>query len=73
MWLTWLGANRLVARPRMPFRPRGPDLLEPVGTFDTDRAIHPTAKAEEETLTEQFGEEYLEYKQRVGMFVPKLF
>jgi protein-S-isoprenylcysteine O-methyltransferase Ste14 len=34
--------------------------------------IHPTAKAEEETLIEQFGEEYLEYRQRVGMFVPKL-
>ena len=35
--------------------------------------IYPTAKAEEKTLTEQFGEEYVEYKQRVSMFVPKLF
>lgn len=35
--------------------------------------IYPTAKAEEETLTEQFGEEYAEYKRRVSMFVPRLF
>ena len=35
--------------------------------------IYPTAKAEEKALTEQFGEEYVEYKQRVSMFVPKLF
>lgn len=33
--------------------------------------IFPTAKAEEETLIEQFGEEYVEYKRKVGMFFPK--
>jgi protein-S-isoprenylcysteine O-methyltransferase Ste14 len=35
--------------------------------------IYPTAKAEEERLTEQFEEEYIKYKQKVGMFFPKLF
>ena len=34
--------------------------------------IYPTAKAEEETLIEQFGEEYIEYKRKVGVFFPKL-
>ena len=34
--------------------------------------IYPTAKAEEETLIEQFGEEYLEYKENVGIFFPKI-
>jgi protein-S-isoprenylcysteine O-methyltransferase Ste14 len=34
--------------------------------------IYPTAKAEEETLIEQFGEEYIEYKRKVGMFFPEL-
>ena len=34
--------------------------------------IYPTAKAEEEILIEQFGEEYDKYKRKVGMFVPKL-
>jgi protein-S-isoprenylcysteine O-methyltransferase Ste14 len=34
--------------------------------------IYPTAKAEEEILIEQFGEEYIEYKRKVGMFLPKL-
>ena len=34
--------------------------------------IYPTSKAEEETLIEQFGEEYTEYKRKVGMFFPKL-
>lgn len=33
--------------------------------------IYPTAKAEEEILMEQFGEEYDKYKRKVGMFVPK--
>ena len=33
--------------------------------------IYPTAKAEEEILTKQFEEEYLEYKRKVGMFFPK--
>ena len=33
--------------------------------------IYPTAKAEEQTLIEQFGEEYIKYKQKVGMFFPK--
>jgi len=28
---------------------------------------------EEEALIEQLGDEYLEYRQRVGTFVPKLF
>ncbi len=32
--------------------------------------IYPTAKAEEERLTEQFGEEYIKYKRKVGMFFP---
>jgi len=35
--------------------------------------IYPMAKAEEETLIEQFGDEYREYKKKVGMFFPKLF
>lgn len=34
--------------------------------------IYPTAKAEENNLIEQFGEEYIEYKKNVGMFFPKL-
>ena len=33
--------------------------------------IYPTAKAEEDTLIEQFGDEYIKYKQQVGMFFPK--
>jgi len=35
--------------------------------------IYPTAKAEEEILIKQFEEEYIKYKQKVGMFFPKLF
>ena len=35
--------------------------------------IYPTAKAEEELLIKHFGEEYLEYQRKVGMFFPKLF
>jgi len=35
--------------------------------------IYPTARAEEETLIEQLGEEYIEYQRKVGMFFPKLF
>ena len=35
--------------------------------------IYPTAKAEEETLIEQFGEEYINYKRNVGMFFPKVW
>jgi protein-S-isoprenylcysteine O-methyltransferase Ste14 len=35
--------------------------------------IYPTAKAEEEVLAEQLGEEYNRYKQRVGMLFPRLF
>ena len=35
--------------------------------------IYPTAKAEEEMLIERFGEEYIEYRRKVGMFFPKLF
>ncbi len=34
--------------------------------------IYPTAKTEEETLIQQYGEEYIEYKRKVGMFFPKL-
>ena len=34
--------------------------------------IYPTAKAEEELLIEKFGEEYREYKKKVGMFFPKI-
>jgi protein-S-isoprenylcysteine O-methyltransferase Ste14 len=34
--------------------------------------IYPTAKAEEEVLVEQFGEEYVRYRQEVGMFLPKI-
>jgi len=33
--------------------------------------IYPTARAEEAILIEQFGDEYVRYKQRVGMFFPK--
>jgi len=33
----------------------------------------PTARAEEEQLTAWFGEEYQQYEQRVGRFLPKLF
>lgn len=33
--------------------------------------IYSTAKAEEELLIEQFGEQYREYKKKVGMFFPK--
>ena len=35
--------------------------------------IYPTAKAEEDVLVEQFGEEYNGYKRRVGMLFPRLF
>jgi protein-S-isoprenylcysteine O-methyltransferase Ste14 len=35
--------------------------------------IYPTAKAEEEMLIERFGEEYIEYQRKVGMFFPRLF
>ena len=34
--------------------------------------IYPTSKTEEETLIEQFGEEYIKYKRKVGMFFPKI-
>ena len=33
--------------------------------------IYPTAKAEEKVLIEQFGDEYIKYQQKVGMFFPK--
>jgi protein-S-isoprenylcysteine O-methyltransferase Ste14 len=35
--------------------------------------IYSTAKAEEELLIEKFGEEYKEYKKKVGMFFPKIW
>ena len=35
--------------------------------------IYPTAKAEEEVLLEQLGDDYADYRKRVGMFFPKLF
>ncbi len=34
--------------------------------------IYPTAGAEEAVLIEQFGDQYIRYKQRVGMFFPKI-
>lgn len=34
--------------------------------------IYSTAMAEEEVLVEQFGEEYIKYQQKVGMFLPKV-
>ena len=51
-------------------------LLSPwmlVGTMCLIVGVYPTAKSEEETLVKQFGEEYIEYKQRVGMLFPRLF
>jgi len=33
--------------------------------------LYPTAITEEEMLIEQFGEEYIEYQRKVGMFFPK--
>ena len=35
--------------------------------------VYPTAKAEEASLTEQFGEKYENYRDAIGMFVPKFF
>ena len=35
--------------------------------------IYPTAKAEEETLIEHFGDEYIAYQKKVGMLFPRLF
>ncbi len=35
--------------------------------------IYPTARAEEAMLVERFGEAYMGYQRRVGMFLPKLF
>jgi protein-S-isoprenylcysteine O-methyltransferase Ste14 len=35
--------------------------------------IYPTARTEEEMLIGQFGEEYIAYQRKVGMFFPKLF
>ena len=35
--------------------------------------IYPTARAEEETLIEQLGDDYIDYRKRVGMFFPKIF
>jgi protein-S-isoprenylcysteine O-methyltransferase Ste14 len=34
--------------------------------------IYPIVKSEEKNLTEQFGEEYIEYKRKAGMLFPKL-
>ena len=33
--------------------------------------IYPTARAEEEVLLDQLGDEYTEYREKVGMFFPK--
>ena len=33
--------------------------------------IYPTAKAEEEVLVDQFGEDYVKYQEEVGMLLPK--
>jgi protein-S-isoprenylcysteine O-methyltransferase Ste14 len=35
--------------------------------------MYPTAKTEEKVLIERFGEEYIEYQRKVGMFFPRLF
>lgn len=35
--------------------------------------IYPTAKAEEETLIEHFGDEYIAYQKKVGMLFPRIF
>ena len=35
--------------------------------------MYPTAKTEEGMLLEQFGEEYVQYQRKVGMFFPKSF
>jgi len=35
--------------------------------------IYPTARTEEGMLIERFGDEYIKYKNKVGMFFPKLF
>ena len=35
--------------------------------------MYPTARSEEKMLIEQFGEEYIEYRRKVGMFFPRLF
>ena len=35
--------------------------------------VYPTARAEEEMLIERFGEEYIDYQRKVGMFFPRLF
>ena len=35
--------------------------------------IYPTARTEEEILIGQFGEEYIAYQRKVGMFFPRLF
>lgn len=35
--------------------------------------VYPTARTEEEMLIERFGEEYIEYRRKVGMFFPRLF
>ncbi|MCK4472668.1 MAG: hypothetical protein KAW49_12890 [Anaerolineae bacterium] len=34
--------------------------------------MYPTARTEEEMLIERFGEEYIEYRRKVGMFFPRL-
>ncbi len=34
--------------------------------------VYPTARSEEEMLIERFGEEYIEYRRKVGMFFPRL-
>jgi protein-S-isoprenylcysteine O-methyltransferase Ste14 len=44
-----------------------------IGTLFLVVGIYPTAKAEEEVLVEQFGEEYIDYQHRVGMLFPRLF
>jgi protein-S-isoprenylcysteine O-methyltransferase Ste14 len=44
-----------------------------IGTLCLVVGIHPTAKAEEEVLVEQFGEQYIDYQHKVGMLFPGLF
>lgn len=42
-----------------------------IPTFFIITGIYPTAKVEEDTLIEQFEDDYIKYKQQVGMFFPR--
>lgn len=62
MYLTYYGR----------IKPGASDLLVIHSHLFYDHRNLSTAKAEEEILIEQFGEEYIEYQREVGMFFPKL-